>query len=176
MKEAEESAPTASAIESARNAIAQVDETNRTIRSARKHRELSERVTSLRAQYATLDRRIEEIDLQKADAVKNASLPVDGLELTDEGPMVSGVFFSQLSTAEQIKISTLVAMSQNPTLKIVIVREGALMSSANIKLLSDLAAENGFQVWIEVMRESPSSEGLHIVDGAIAFEDGQPVE
>jgi hypothetical protein len=67
-------------------------------------------------------------------------------------------------------------MSQNPTLKIVIVKEGALMNSANLKILFDLAAERDFQVWLEKFSETPCAEGLHIVDGSIAFEDGQPTE
>ena len=173
-KEAAAAAPTDSDIEAARNAIAQVDETNRAIRSARKHRELSERVTKLRADYATLDRRIEEIDIEKANSVKDARLPVDGLELTDEGVMMNGCFFSQLSTAEQIRISALVAMSQNPGLKIIVIREGALMNAGNLAMLAEMAAEQGYQLWIEKFAEAPSSEGLHIVDGAIAFEDGEP--
>jgi len=175
MDKAKESAPTEDQLAAARLAIAQVDETNRAVRSARQHRELTERVKKLRADYATLDRRIEEIDIEKANAVKDASLPVDGLELTDEGPMVNGVFFSQLSTAEQIRISTLVAMSQNPTLKIGFIREAALMNSANIEAVSKLAAENGFQLWMERFQEAPSGQGLHIVDGAVAFVDGEEV-
>ena len=167
-------APDDDQLTAARTAIAQVDETNRAVRSARKHRELSERVTKLRADYATLDRRIEEIDIEKANSVKDARLPVDGLELTDEGVMMNGCFFSQLSTAEQIRISALVAMSQNPGLKIIVIREGALMNAGNLAMLAEMAAEQGYQLWIEKFAEAPSSEGLHIVDGAIAFEDGEP--
>lgn len=175
LKAAQATAADPSAIDAARDAIAKSDETNRAVRQARKHGELTARVKKLRAEYATLDRRIEEIDLAKSNAIKDANLPLDGLELTDEGVLMNGVFFSQLSTAEQIRVSALVAMSQNPNLKIVIVREGALMNSSNLKVLSELAAERGFQVWMEVMRESPGTEGLHIIDGQIAFVDGEAV-
>lgn len=168
-------APSAEDIAVAREAIAKVDETNRAVRSARKHRELSEKVKELRSKYASLDRKIEEVDLEKAQAIKDANLPIEGLELTDEGVMMNGTFFSQLSTAEQIRISALVAMSQNPGLKIIIIREGALMNSANLTMLSELAAENGFQLWIEKFQEQKGESGLHIVDGAIAFEDGEAV-
>lgn len=164
---AKESAPDEASIESARSAIAKVDETNRAVRQARKHRELSERVTKLRAEYASLDRQIEEIDIQKANAIKDANLPIDGLELTDDGVMMNGTFFSQLSTAEQIRISAMVAMSQNPKLKIIIIREGALMNRENTRMLAELAAENGFQLWIEKFSETPQEGALHIVDGHI---------
>jgi len=168
-------APTDEQITEARNAIAKVDETNRAVRQARKHKELFERVTKLRSEYATLDRRIEEIDIEKSNAIKEAALPIDGLELTDEGVLMNGVFFSQLSTAEQIRISALVAMSQNPDLRIILIREGALMNTANLKMLSGLAAERGYQLWIERFQETPSNEGLHIEDGAIAYVDGKEV-
>lgn len=174
-KAAEKEAPTQEQIDAAREAIAKVDETNRAVRNARAYRELDAKVKKMRADYATLDRRIEEIDEQKAQAVKDANLPIDGLELSDEGVLMNGNFFSQLSTAEQIRISALVAMSQNPNLKIIIIREGALMNQANLKMLSDLAAENDFQLWIERFQEEPGNTGLHIVDGSITHEDGKPI-
>jgi len=172
---AEAAAPSEDALEYARLAISKVDETNRAVRSALQHGILSVKVKNLRAAYATLERRIEEIDIQKSTATKEANLPLDGLELTDEGVLMNGVFFSQLSTAEQIRVSALVAMSQNPNLKIIVIREGALMNSENLAMLASLAAERGFQCWIEKFQEAVSSEGLHIVDGTVAFKDGEPV-
>lgn len=167
LKAAEKEAPTDEQLAEAREAISKVDQTNEAVRNARRYRELDARVKKLRADYATLDRRIEEIDEQKAQKVKDANLPIAGLELCDEGVLMNGTFFSQLSTAEQIRISALVAMSQNPHLRIVIIREGALMNQANLKMLSDLAAEKGYQLWIEKFQEEAGAEGLHIVDGAI---------
>jgi hypothetical protein len=176
LKAAQATAADPSAIDAARDAIAKSDETNRAVRQARKHGELTARVKKLRAEYATLDRRIEEIDLAKSNAIKDANLPLDGLELTDEGVLMNGVFFSQLSTAEQIRVSALVAMSQNPNLKIIVIREGALMNSANLDMLAKLASERDYQLWIEKFQETASSEGLHIVDGAVAFVDGEEVQ
>ncbi len=167
--------PTEKDLAAANAEIAGVDATNRAVRAAKAHAELTTKRQELLAKHGKLTRRIEEIDEKKADAIKNANLPLDGLELTDDGVMVSGTFFSQLSTAEQIRVSTLVAMSQNPKLKIIMIREGALMNSANIAAVATLAAERGVQVWIEKFQEQPSSSGLHIIDGAIAFVDGKHV-
>jgi hypothetical protein len=172
---AEASAPDESALEYARSEISAIDTTNARIRSARQHREISAKLKDLRLKVASLNRTIEVVDERKAEAIKNANLPLEGLELTDDGVMFNGTFFTQLSTAEQIRISTLVAMSQNPGLKIIIIREGALMNTANLALISKLAADRGFQLWIEKFQESPSDIGFHIIDGAIAFEDGEAV-
>lgn len=175
MDQAVAAAPTSEQLRAASDAIGQVEETNRAVRSAAAHRELDAKLKALRLTLANLNRRIEEIDEEKKESIKNANLPLDGLELTDDGVMVSGTFFSQLSTAEQIRVSTLVAMSQNPTLKIVIIREGALMNQANLAMIAAMAAERGYQCWIEKFQEAPGDVGLHIIDGAIAFEDGEAV-
>lgn len=169
-------APDQDQIQEAKDAIAKVDETNKAIRAAAEYKKLDARVKELRLKVANLNRRIEEIDEEKKAAILGANLPLDGLELTEEGVMVNGTFFSQLSTAEQIRVSTLVAMSQNPTLRIIIIREGALMNSTNLAMIAKMAEEKGFQVWVEYFSENPKSEGIHIVDGAIAFVDGEGVE
>lgn len=176
LSDAMSAAPDEEQVQAARDAITKVDETNKAVRNAAAHKALKAKVDKLRLDHANLTRRIEEIDEAKKEAITNANLPLDGLELTDEGVMVNGTFFSQLSTAEQIRVSTLVAMSQNPTLKIIIIREGALMNSANLAMIAKMAEERGFQVWVEKFQEAPGDVGLHIVDGAIAFEDGKAVE
>ena len=176
LSDAMSKAPDEEQVQAARDAIAAVDETNKAVRNAAAYKALKEKVDKLRLDHANLTRRIEEIDEAKKEAITNANLPLDGLELTDEGVMVNGTFFSQLSTAEQIRVSTLVAMSQNPTLRIIIIREGALMNSANLAMIAKMAEERGFQVWVEKFQEEPGNVGLHIVDGAIAFEDGKAVE
>lgn len=171
--EAVAAAPTAESLRDAQAAVEAVDATNAAVRAARTYRETEEKLKKLRLDHANLDRRIEEIDEAKKEAIKNAALPLDGLELTDDGVLFNGTFFSQMSTAEQIRISTLVAMSQNPALKIILIREGALMNRANLAMIADLGKERGYQLWIECFREEPGSKGLHIVDGAVAFVDGE---
>lgn len=172
---AQSNCPTPEAIEAAKDVISRVDQTNQAIRNAITYKATEEKLKELRLKFANLNRRIEEIDEEKKESIKNANLPLDGLELTDEGVMVNGTFFSQLSTAEQIRVSALVAMSQNPTLKIIMIRDGALLNTSNLAMISSLAAERGVQVWIEKFQESASDVGLHIVDGAIAFENGEAV-
>lgn len=174
--EAISEAPDAAALTAAKEAVEAVDRTNAAVRAARTYRETEEELKRLRVQTGKLNREIEVIDETKADAVKNSSLPLDGLELTDDGVMFNGTFFSQLSTAEQIRVSTLVAMSQNPGLKLILIREGALMNSANLTMIASLANDQGYQLWIEKFQENASDIGLHIEDGSIVVEDGKKTE
>ena len=173
--EACKACPTPEQIAAANQAIESVDATNRAVRNARQWAEMDARVKKLRAEYAALDRKIEEVDEEKARMVSECNLPLDGLEFTDEGVMYRGTFFNQLSTAEQIRISTLVAMAQNPTLRIVMIREGALINRENMRMIAELAAREDYQLWVEKFAEEPGESGLHIVDGAVAFVDGEEV-
>lgn len=174
--QATEKAPSDEQLTAAREAIASVDATNSAVRAARERKEVERQLDDMRNQSARLNRKIEEIDETKAEAIKNSSLPLDGLEMTDDGVMFNGTFFSQLSTAEQIRVSTLVAMSQNPGLRIIIIREGALMNSANLAMIASLANEQGYQLWIEKFQENASETGIHIEDGNIVSVDGKELE
>lgn len=168
-------APTEEQLAAAREAVEQVDKTNAAVREGIAYRALLAETEALREEYSNLTNTIEQVDKDKQEKVKNADLPLDGLELTDDGVMFNGVMFTQLSTAEQIRISTLVAMAQNPELKIVMVREGSLVNRANLGMMAELAASRGFQLWIEKFQEEPGEVGLHIVDGSIAFKNGAAV-
>ena len=168
--------PSEEQLQAARSAIDEVDGTNRAVRNLHKHRELTGEVKKLRAKYAELDRTIESIDEEKARIVSETALPLDGLEFTEDGVMFKGTYFNQLSTAEQIRISSLVAMAQNPKLRIIMIREGALMNSENLRMITELAKGENYQLWIEKFQETPGDTGLHIVDGSIAFENGEPTD
>ena len=159
----------------ARAAVEQIDKTNAAVREGIQYHALAAETESLRKEYVELTSQIEQIDKDKQERIKKADLPIDGLELTDDGVMFNGCLFAQLSTAEQIRISTIVAMAQNPALKIVMVREGALINRANLAMMAELAASRGYQLWIERFQEEPGDTGLHIVDGAVAFENGVEV-
>ena len=176
LEKAAEKAPTDDQLAAARESIASVDATNAAVRAARERKEVERQLDDMRNQSARLNRKIEEIDETKAEAIKNSSLPLDGLEMTDDGVMFNGTFFSQLSTAEQIRVSTLVAMSQNPGLRIIIIREGALMNSANLAMIATLANEQGYQLWIEKFQENASETGIHIEDGSVVSVDGKELE
>lgn len=173
---AAEEAPTKEELEALSTKIAGIDKTNASVREAREYRRLKGEDAQLRTDYKNLSDQIAQIDANKADKIKKANLPLDGLELTDDGVFFNGTLFTQLSTAEQIRISTLVAMAQNPTLKIVFVREGALVNRANLAMMFQLARERGCQMFVEKFSESPEDNSLHIIDGQIAFVKGQPVE
>lgn len=123
-----------------------------------------------------LDNEVKRIVSEKEQRIAAAKFPVPGLAIEDDTVLVNNVPFSDLNTAERIKISTLIAMHQFPDLKIIFVREGALVSRANLAVLADLAKQNDYQLWLEKFSEEPEDDSIHIHDGHISHVNGKPAE
>lgn len=121
-----------------------------------------------------IDNEVKRIQAERESRIAAAKFPIPGLTIEDDTVLVNDVPFSDLNTAERIKVSTLIAMAQNPSLKVIFVREGALVSRANLALLKTLADENGCQLWMEVFSEEPHEDSLHICEGRITHVNGQP--
>jgi DNA repair exonuclease SbcCD ATPase subunit len=121
-----------------------------------------------------LDAEVKRIQSEKEARIAAAKFPVPGLAIENDTVLVNGVPFSDLNTAERIKVSCLIAMSQNPGLKVIFVREGALVSRANLALLADLAEQHDCAVWIEKFSETPEENSIHLEDGHISYVNGKP--
>jgi len=144
------------------------------------NRQIRDRET-LRESYQAAIKRSTEIDAEvkriqgeKEARIASAKFPIPGLSIEDDTVLVNEVPFSDLNTAERIKVSTMIAMAQNPDLKVIFVREGALVSRANLAVLTKLAAERDMQVWIEQFSEQPHEDSIHITEGHISHVNGQP--
>lgn len=154
--------------------LAGVEEKNRQIRAARQRADVTERVAAKRAQYEDLTKRIHDLDERKAQAIRDAKMPIDGLAFDDTGVTYRGVPFKQCSSAEQLRVSLAMAMSLNPSIRVIRITDGSLLDSDNMRLIEEMAADRDFQVWIERVDET-GAVGIHIEDGAVAgshAEDG----
>lgn len=103
----------------------------------------------------------------KEQALAAAKFPVPGLSLGDGQVLFNGVPLAQASSAEQLRISTALAMAANPKVKVVLVREGSLLDEDGLRLVAEMATAKGYQVWVEKV---DSSRGIGVV-----IEDGQVI-
>jgi len=139
------------------NAI--VDQINKKadyMRRARVEEEKSEKLTSAMRQR----------DDDKAQAIANAPMPVEGLGFGDGYVTLNGIPFEQASTSEQLRVSASIAMAANPKLRVIRIKDGSALDSDSMKALGDLATEKDYQVWIEKVDES-GKVGIVIEDGAV---------
>ena len=144
-----------------------LEDTNAAIRANNHAREQAKAKASLTTKYNDLTKSIDTLDATKAKGLAAAKFPVDGLGFDDGGVTYQGVPFSQASSAEQIRVSLAMAMSLNPTLRVVRIMDGSLLDADSLALIAEMAAESECQVWIERVGDG-DGVGVVIEDGSVA--------
>lgn len=150
--------------------LADVEQINAQVR---KKQELNQIVLNLEdvksiSQKITQD--IQDIDDLKDELWSEANHPIDGLGFDDNGITYNQVPFSQCSAAERLRVSMSMAMAMNPEVRVIRITDGSLLDSANMELIEQMAIDNDFQVWLEVVQED-GTLGVYIEEGEVAHDN-----
>lgn len=109
---------------------------------------------------------IDQFDQHKITLLSNAKMPLAGLTIDEEMVYFNGTPFTQLSSAEQLRVSVAIAMSKNPTLRILLIKDGSLLDPQSLELLRQLAEERDYQIWIEIV-DTTQEVGIVIEEGLV---------
>ena len=153
-------------LDSFKDKLSRVEETNKKIRDTKKYKETEKALQMKEAESQGLSDAISYLDNQKQAAIKKAKFPIAGLGFTDEGVTYNDIPFKQCSSAEQLRVSLAMAMAINPKLRVVLIKDGSLLDNDNMKLISEMAKDNDYQIWIERVSDD-SGVGVVIEDGQI---------
>jgi len=146
---------------------------NNSIRDNEKALRLTNEVETLSQQQQDITMRRAEIEREVKDLIAEAKFPVDGLAFDGANQVLyNGLPFFQASTAEQVKVSMMIGMAGNPSLRFMILREGNDLDRKSLKVIDELAAHYDFQVMIERV-DSDGFEGVFFEEGEIKKVDGK---
>lgn len=140
---------------------------NAFVESKKRKAELAKLAAAKEAEATSLTEAIAARDKERQDAIAAAKMPVPDLSFGDEVVLYKGVPLAQASTAAKIKISATIAMSMQPEIRVMLIREGSLLDSKALKVIGELAEQYDYQVWIESVDES-GKIGFVIEDGRVA--------
>lgn len=150
--------------------------TARVINSAIDRRSQAERMDGeidvVVATIDNLDKAIEAHRSKATEIIAKAKYPVPGLGFADDEVTYNGLPFTQASNAEQIKVSIAMGMALNPKLRVMRIKDGSLLDAASMTVVEEMAVENNFQVFVEIVDVS-GKMGVYLVDGEIATIDGE---
>ncbi len=96
-----------------------------------------------------------------------ANFPVPGLGFNEDGVTLHGIPFSQASTAERVRVSTALAMSGSPTLRVMRIDGGEALDADSVQVIKELAAAHDYQVWIAAVSDR-RGVGVYIEDGSVS--------
>jgi len=145
---------------------------NKNIRIKKDQKKLTAEYKEQADKYDSGTAFIKKLDQEKLDALDKAEMPVEGLSLVGDEVTFRDIPFGQLSSSEQIKVSTAIGMSQNPDLRVMIVKDGSLLDKDNLKALGVMAQAHDFQVFVEMVDDS-GEMGFVIEDGEVVSDSSK---
>ena len=164
--------------EAARAKLDDANQTNGKIARQRQRDTVFEDLKTKDAASKELSAKLETRAKERQQALLVAKMPIEGLgfKINEKGkPVVTwqGVPFEQASSAAQIRASTAIAMASNPKLRVLRIKDGSLLGKTAMDILSEMARENDYQLWIEVVGEG---EGVGIImeDGEVRQKESTP--
>lgn len=143
-----------------------IEETNQKVRAAKDYADTQARLEAKKAEADKLTGQIGDIDARKAEAIAKADMPVEGLGFDTDGVTFNNIPFSQASSSEQLRVSLAMAMSLNPTLRVIRIQDGSLLDDDSMAAITEMARERDYQIWVE--RVGTGGVGIVIEDGEVA--------
>lgn len=142
----------------------------------RKNKLRAEFVDKLRVKAKESDdltKKLDAIDKEKRNAITAAKYPVEGLSIGETGDVLfNGLPFEQASTAEQLRVSVAIGLALNSKLRVLLVRRGSDLDEESLKMVADMAATAGAQIWLERVGEDGATsvviEDGHVKASAVA--------
>jgi len=142
-----------------------VEAKNAAIRTNNEARTKAESKAALVKEYEARTKQIEDLDAKKAKAIASAELPVEGLGLDEGGLTLDGVPFKDASSGQQLYSALRITAALNPKLRMIQVREGALLDDEHFAIIREFAELEDYQIWFETVGAGH--------DGAILIHDGE---
>ncbi len=98
-----------------------------------------------------------------------AQFPVDGMayDHVAKSLTLNGIPLAQLSQGEQVRVSAAVAMSGDPVIRVLFVREGSLLDDVSLMQLAEHAERAKFQVFCEIVDSTREGSGLWVESGEV---------
>ncbi|MEN6605891.1 MAG: AAA family ATPase [Bryobacteraceae bacterium] len=115
-----------------------------------------------------LNGRLRDVEAERAARLAAAKFPIAGLALDEDCVRYCGTRFDQLSTAEQLRVSTAIGLALNPTIKVLLIPRGNVLDARSLAMLGKMADEADAQIWMEWVSETAEGVTVLIEDGHVA--------
>lgn len=148
--------------------LQELEGNNKKARENKAHQEQAKAVTDTMKLVMGHTKTIEEIDANKQTALQRAKFPVPGLSLSEEGVTFEGLPLSEVSASVQLRVSVAIGLALNPTLKVLLIRNGNLLDKDSMKLVAEQAEQAGAQVWMEYVTDTGEGVSVMLEDGHVA--------
>ena len=127
-------------------ALAEIDETNRKVRTNAARRAAEAEAEELDAQYRDMTARIEDVRRKRMALLEGADLPLPGLSVEDGALTLDGMPWDCMSGSDQLRAAAAIAHRMNPECGFVLVDKLEQMDPSTLAEFGAWAEERGLQV------------------------------
>lgn len=127
--------------------------------------------TEEEAKYQAYTDKLETFRNAKKMILRNAKIPIEGLEIREDGVYYNGIQSENWAESDALKISSKLCLAMKPKLQALFLDEGECFDSDSIEELKNWAEDNDLQFFLTIVdsSENKSADNIfYIVDGAVA--------
>jgi DNA repair exonuclease SbcCD ATPase subunit len=104
---------------------------------------------------------------ERESIISGGRLPFKNIGLDkDLGLTISGIPFSEMSTAQKIRVMSRIYIESNPLLKVIYIQDGSLLDDETMRMITEMSDMKDFQFLVEVVGEQ---------EGDIVMREGRVV-
>ena len=165
-------------IDDLNNQLSTTSNTNSKIRDNIAHKKESASLTTIQNEYDKLDKALDTVREERVSLIQKANMPIPGLSFDDTGLLYNDLPLSQCSDGEKLMVSLGISMALNPTMRVLMIKDGSLLGAKNRAILAKMCEGKDFQCWTEIVMDKAGYErdggsGILIEDGEMVMEDGE---
>ena len=135
--------------------------------------ELQKEIDGISKRVDTISDALDELEIRQTKAIEEAKFPIPGLAFGNEEVIFEGLPFAQVSNADQIRASVAIGMADNPELRVMRIKDGSLLDSSSMKVVSEMCVKEEFQLFVEVVDES-GEVGVYLEEGEVKAVNDEP--
>ena len=156
--------------------IQSVEQDNQAIREAHKYRDTRIELEDARHRADDLTDQLKKLDDKKRALLNGVSFPVPGLGFEEIGGedhvTIDGTPLGDAGASVQLRVGLAMAMAANPTIRVLLLRDASLLDAPTRELVAALAAEHGYQVWMELVGDGDAHSFVIEDGGVIGWPEG----
>ena len=160
-------------IEEIKKELDTADEENKKIRESKQILESNKKVKEKKQQWSKLDNDYKEQQSKRQQLLSTMKLPLEGLEVNENGIKFNNIPIKQLSTSEGLKIAIAIyietCIKEGIKLQLCTIKNGNDFDDESIKILAQIIdGYDDLTVFLErVVNNKDESVGIYIEDGKI---------
>lgn len=147
--------------------VQEAETVNATIRQFNAVAALKKEAAEADAQYKAHTKALDNLGSQKTELLTSAKMPIPGIGFDVSGVLYRDIPLAQCSAAEQLRISTSVAMAANPHLRVLFIRDASLLDEDGLAAVWEASNVGGYQLFIERVGTGTEPGAVVIEDGAV---------